>query len=757
MRSRIRAGSVARLAAHVVVLLLVAVSALVAAPLEAATGAGYATPTGLATASRATTSLSLAWAPSSGAPRYRIQYSTSPTMADAVYRRSYSTRFDLTGLSPDTTYYLKVRVISADGTKSLTPYSTAHAIATQRADSTLTTLNPTDFAGRAASSSSLAVTWSSRGTGVYYRVQYSRSSSMADPVYKRFTTIGGTLGGLTAATPYYLRVTVTDTRWNRLSEYTPAIRVATTAVALSTVKAPTGLSAESRARNALGISWTPIQSAARYRVRYSTSSTMSNASYAYTTTPRADLTGLSSSRDYHVQVRALRADGSDLTSYSSTLRATTRSSGSYSVLNPAGFTVGPEPTMPAEALGFSWQTRGSAYNYRVRASKKSDMSSAQYLRVTDVAGALAGLTPGTVRYVQVAVASSSWATISDYTPARKATTLKADVPAPTGPHPLRVASYNVACYLCGSDTGYERPWYERKASVAKVIRDAKADVIGIQEASQGAVKDPDTGVSTPQFLQLRDAVGSTFRLTNEYRYNCERSTSANNCTHVDRGASQGTRILYNHQRVRLLAQGSRRLTEINASDNDRYVAWATFEQLSSGKRFFFADTHLEGQDDPSGSAVMPYHELRRTQAQEVLATIRARNTANLPVVLVGDLNSSRWSNPSNVPYDVFLAGGLVDHLGAAYKTTHSQPGADVEHRVRNSYSTFNDYKPIAPRNSYVNGTMIDYVLTSPMRMTEHENVVSVDPATGGFVPVIEGSSVLIPSDHNLLRATVHLP
>ena len=53
----------------------------------------------------------------------------------------------------------------------------------------------------------------------------------------------------------------------------------------------------------------------------------------------------------------------------------------------------------------------------------------------------------------------------------------------------------------------------------------------------------------------------------------------------------------------------------------------------------------------------------------------------------GDLNSHRWITPPTHPTRVFLAAGLVDHLGMALDTQYTQPGADVEHRINTWYSS----------------------------------------------------------------------
>ena len=48
----------------------------------------------------------------------------------------------------------------------------------------------------------------------------------------------------------------------------------------------------------------------------------------------------------------------------------------------------------------------------------------------------------------------------------------------------------------------------------------------------------------------------------------------------------------------------------------------------------------------------------------------------------------------------------------------------------------------------MNGTYIDYIFTTPMRVMEYENVVDLDGS---------GASAAAASDHNMLRAMVGLP
>ena len=522
-------------------------------PITQARAASYATPSGIVTVSRATTSLAIGWRAVNGAPRYRVQYADNPSMTNPVYRRSTDTYEELTGLFPGTTYYVKVRVISADG-KNLTPYSPAVRITT-RADGGFPLLSPTGLGSPTIGATTATLVWDPRGTSGWYRLQYSTSAAMTNPGYRRFSSLSGTLTTLTAGAKYFVRVRVIDAEGTSLSSYSPAVTL----------------------------------------------------------------------------------------------------------------------TMPSEIVTAATGTRSA---------------------------------------------------------------------------PLKVATFNVKCANCYSGLPNELTWYARRASVAAAIREQAPDVLGLQEAAQSWLKDSSGNpINLSQFEDLVARLGTPYQLANPKRNNCVKHTTPSKCVYADQGASKGTKIVYNSATVKLVTQGSKRLSAIDPNDNERYVAWAIFRHAASGRAFFFADTHLEPNDDKSGSTL--YYDLRRKQAAEVIATIKAKNPDDLPVILVGDLNSHKWTAPSNAPYDVILAGGLHDQLGNTYRSTHTATGATVETRVRTNFATYNGFKRTAPRSAYINGTHLDYIFTTPMRMSAWENVANLD-GSGNFVGVI-------PSDHNLIQAEVYLP
>lgn len=302
--------------------------------------------------------------------------------------------------------------------------------------------------------------------------------------------------------------------------------------------------------------------------------------------------------------------------------------------------------------------------------------------------------------------------------------------------PLRVGSYNVLCANC-------KAWGPRRQGVADTIVDARLDVVGVQEASAATLK----GRNVSQFEDLARLVAPAgYRMTNAVRFNCRNATTHRTCRSTNRGASGSVRILYNTAKVRLISTGSRQLADLPGFGADRFIAWAVLEQKINGKRFLFTSTHLEPRNDSGGSR--RFYRIRNAQAHAVTKTIAAHR-GNLPVLAVGDYNSTKWDVPSNGPYDIMRAAGFIDPLGNSYHSTSGTSGATVEKRINTQYASYNNLLPQARRTDGVNGSNPDYIFTSKMRVLEWETVLKVNSA-GRFI----GTP---PSDHNLIRATVYLP
>ena len=422
---------------------------------------------------------------------------------------------------------------------------------------------------------------------------------------------------------------------------------------------------------------------------------------------------------------------------------------------PAGLSTS---TVTPTSATVSWTKVTKAPAYKVKYSTSKKWKKPKYGATSTTSATLTGLKARTTYYVKVKATKASGKSLSGYSKTVEVTTsATSEQTDPVGPvtggsPELRIASYNVTCDKCFDGQPNELRWKDRRAAVAASIKAQDLDVIGVQEAGQGWLKDEDGNkIDLSQFEDLRNALGSPWTLTNAHRNNCVRSKSPSSCDYKDQGASDGDRILYDATRVTMLEAGSKLLPNVG-SNNDRYVAWARLQQRSTGKQFMFASTHLEPAKDKGGAGAL--HQNRRDQAKVVAETMAKHNPGGLPSFVVGDLNSSRFPHdysPTNAPYDVLTAAGYVDPLGGAWRTTTTAPGALAKHRVNTWLNSFNGFERTVTRKSgWVNGSYIDYIMVSRgVQVPEFETVARL-----GSDGNLEG---IIPSDHNMLRATVVLP
>jgi endonuclease/exonuclease/phosphatase family metal-dependent hydrolase/Tfp pilus assembly protein PilV len=293
----------------------------------------------------------------------------------------------------------------------------------------------------------------------------------------------------------------------------------------------------------------------------------------------------------------------------------------YSMKAPSGLKA---IAATSTTLTLTWNPVSKAEMYRVQYSTSKSMSKAKYDREDDAKDTLTGLTPGKTYYVKVRVIDADGDNRSSYSsavkiaiPTKDPTPTPSPTPTPTptpAAGPLRVASYNIKCANCDSNLPNEGSWAERRQAVVDTILGQHLDVVGLQEAGQSWLKDEDGHSIDPsltQFEDLTNRLGGSWTLTNKNRNNCVRSTTPSSCVYKDQGASQDTKIIFDASRVQLLDQGSKKLSFADPDDNPRYVAWAQLRQRSTGNRFMFATTHLEGTKDEAGSTT--FFELRRTQ------------------------------------------------------------------------------------------------------------------------------------------------
>jgi len=464
--------------------------------------------------------------------------------------------------------------------------------------------------------------------------------------------------------------------------------------------APATLTVSQRSTIAV-VSWSAVHDAAGYAIDYDTSPSFITARHLQSPQTLAVLTGLDPSTSYYVRVAAVEA--------------ATRAIGPW---GPAAtFTTG-EPDYPLAApvltassdtstsLTVEWNEVGPSLEYEVALGTRADTLTS-FRRVTGLKTTFEELERTTRYFLSARAVDTGGNPVTAWSPPIAHTTPES--------LPLRVGSYNIMCENCSKG---KATWATRRGPLVATIKGQDLDVLGVQEASIGRI--PGGGT---QYMDLANLLGAPYKLT-EY----------------GRSVSPDVRILYNSDRVKLLKHG---IVALPRGASRRFLSWAILEQKSTGKEFLFTNTHLEPKDGRKGWTT------RKRQAGAIVAAI-ARLKGDRPAITVGDFASTKWEKWGNAPYDVMQAAGYKDPLGNAFRSRDSAPGAFVEKRINTTYSSFNMYKR-SGRNyaGDLNGSHNDYIFTSRMRVSEYEVVVRVD-GSGRLTGVI-------PSDHNLIRATVYLP
>ena len=491
--------------------------------------------------------------------------------------------------------------------------------------------------------------------------------------------------------------------------------ISTTAPAQA-ASSPSGLRATSVAAKGVGLSW-DATAEDTYRVRFSNSSSMSNPKswafegnyFEWTRTdanPSLAATRLMPGGTYYFQVKALDRNRKDISGqgYSKALQVTLPDA-AFPELPPVDLKA---TTGDADSLHVSWRTRGPGVRYKLRYTTNPDHAVGDWSSdvFPSAGGTLAGLRASTKYYFRVRAVDTAGDALSDYSDTWSKTTRG-------GSRSIVVASYNIT----KNGSGPAR-WTDRRIEVADNILAQRPDVVMLQEAVPPKVTI--NGKKIAQYTDILNLLGSKYNyVTSEY--------------------SSGTRLAYDSTRFRVKAKDAVKLYVYGKQP--RYAVWAILQDKVSDERFFALTTHLE----PGGSA-SKYNKARVKQAKQILARIAAKSKG-LPVVVSGDMNSSRANTP-NGPYLALSGGGLVDPLGNAQDTYISTSAGIAEHRIDLEYNSFNGWGRTAKRASYPVGTRVDYFLTRRMRVAEQRTVVKVD-ADRQFIGTI-------PSDHNLITLTVHL-
>jgi len=369
---------------------------------------------------------------------------------------------------------------------------------------------------------------------------------------------------------------------------TVSLLAAVPAEAAASLKAaPAAPTLSSVTSSSVKVSWAGISGVATYRVKWSLKSNFDPAPTpaSFGSSARSGtITGLTPETKYYFQVVGYdAANKTRLTYYGKYATATTAKAPDTTT---ASTSLKPAPAAPtlsdvtSSSVKVSWAGISGIGTYRVKWSLKSNFDPAPTpasFGSSARSGTITGLTPETKYYFQVVGYDSADKTrLTSYGKYASTTTAKAPVTPPPGDTDLRVGTFNLSgANNDGKASGDQQIWSERKPVVVSQIVAENSDVVGLQEAYQST---GNSSGSVNQYTDLRNglnAAGKPFEVTD-----------------TNKDASRATRIIYNTATLQMDSQGSFKYVNQVSGSTDRYLVWATFTQKSTGKKFFFADTHL---------------------------------------------------------------------------------------------------------------------------------------------------------------------
>lgn len=218
---------------------------------------------------------------------------------------------------------------------------------------------------------------------------------------------------------------------------------------------------------------------------------------------------------------------------------------------------------------------------------------------------------------------------------------------------LKIISYNIRY---DNDWDKENAWQDRKYKIVDLLKKYNPAVFGIQEALENQVVFIDKSFSQFSYIGIgRD------------------------------GGNKGefSPIFYDNSKFKVLENGTFWLSKTPSKASkgwdaalNRICTYGLFENLKTNKKMWVFNTHF----DHKGA------KARKKSAVLILKKIQQLNTANYPVILMGDLNTKPHEKPLEI-----LKTKLSDALEISAKP------------LNGSIGTFNAFKnePITTRIDYI--------------------------------------------------------
>lgn len=339
-------------------------------------------PSGAALGTVATTSAALTWS-ANGNPSGTIYLAEAVDAGSAVAAssRTLSVAATLPGLTPDTTYTLRVKVLAHDGTS--TSYATAATTATYAGA-------PGSAAESGLSASAFTSNWLASGNpaGTTYQAQLSTDAFATLNVSSVTANVSAPWSGLLGNTTYYARVRALG-RNGAATAYTSLPTVATLPAAPSSPSV-----AASAGATSLSLSWSAANpTGTQYGAEVSTDGFATVNASSLTANLSASFSGLQSNTTHYLRARAFSWGGSP-TAYSTIVTTATAAAAPASAAT-TGLSTG--------SVTANWAANGNAALTTLYEAQVSDDNFASVLASSFTYGLSApftGLSGNTTYYLR---------------------------------------------------------------------------------------------------------------------------------------------------------------------------------------------------------------------------------------------------------------------------------------------------------------------------------------------------------------------
>jgi RHS repeat-associated protein len=357
-------------------------------------------PVGAPATSVTSTGFTANWGSVTNSTSYKLDVSISSSFSS--YVSGYSnlsvsgTSKAVTGLSNGTTYYYRVRALTAYG------YTTSNS-------STITVITipavPTATATTTTTSYGFTANWASVTGASHYLLDVSTNSSFTEYVsgyvYLQVSGTSKVITDLLPSTTYYYRVRAVNSSGGN-SSYSNVI------IASTIIGPPTTLSSTGIINDSFNVTWTDGGLANEYRLDVSTSSSFSSFVSGYENllvsptvgTISVSVANLSANTTYYFRVRSVNATGTSSNSTTKTITTATDA--------PIGLGVS-----AISSTGFSatWIMHTGAVSYQLDVSRSSTFSSYLpgyiNLSVVSASQSITDLIEGTTYYFRVRALNSA--------------------------------------------------------------------------------------------------------------------------------------------------------------------------------------------------------------------------------------------------------------------------------------------------------------------------------------------------------------